>query len=75
MKDSKGGYVSKGNSFVLSSLPPKEIDIMIKNSVPLYKELAEAQKLFSITKDEMKIRGSRKATDLEDGTLFADYVR
>lgn len=73
MKDVNGVYVSRGNSFVLSSLPPKEIDVMIKNSVPLYKELSEAQKLFNIDKDNFSIKGQRRVTDTEDGTLWSGY--
>lgn len=74
MKDVDGKYVSRGNSFVLSSLPPKEIDAMVKLTTPLYEELAKAQRLFAITKDEMKIRGGRRETDMEDGSLFQDYT-
>jgi len=73
MKDGEGKYVSRGNSFVLSSLPPKEIDAMVKLTTPLYDELAKAQRLFAISKDEMKIRGSRRPSDMEDGSLFQDY--
>lgn len=72
-KDDSGNYVSRGNSFVLSSLPPKEIDAMIKLTVPLYEELSNAQKLFAIEKDNIMIKGQRRVTDFEDGSLFSEY--
>lgn len=72
-KDEFGKYISRGNAFVFSSLPPKEIDSMIKLTTPLYEELAKAQKLFAIEKDNISIRGQRRATDFEDGSLFSDY--
>ena len=73
MRDDEGKMISRGNSFAKIEMTPDKIDKMISNSAALYKELFECQKLFAIEKDNISIRGQRRATDTEDGTLFADY--
>lgn len=71
-KDSNGNYIAKGNTFLEDKLRPEKIDTMLKASQSLYKELAEAEKLFKIEKDNLIIRGGRMPTDLENGELFRD---
>jgi len=73
MRDDEGKMISRGNSFAKIEMTPDKIDKMISNSAALYKELYECQKLFAIEKDNISIRGQRRATSLEDGSLFADY--
>ena len=72
-KDANDQYIAKGNSFVYKYLTPKELDAMTKTTSSLFKELSEAEKLFKLEKDNYRIRGGRKATDFEDGSLFQDY--
>lgn len=71
-RDVNGNYIAKGNTFLEDKLRPEKIDTMLKASQSLYKELAEAEKLFKIEKDNLSIRGGRMPTDLENGELFRD---
>lgn len=74
-RDKDGNYISKGNTFLVDKLSPEKIDAMLKTTASLYNELASAEKLFNVEKDNLRIRGGRQRTDFEDGTLFQDYER
>ena len=72
-RDLNGNYISKGNTFLVDKLSADKIDAMIKSSTGLYKELADAEKMFNIDKDNFSIKGQRRVTDTEDRTLWNNY--
>jgi len=71
-RDVNGNYISKGNTFLVDKMAPEKIDVMIKATSALYKELAEAEATFKLEKENLQIRGGRRPTDAETGELYKD---
>jgi len=74
-KDEEGRYIKAGNTFMKVTYTHDVLDGMLKTSSLIMKDYKECAKMFAIEKDDISIRGQRRATDLEDKSLFADYDR
>jgi len=72
-KDEQGKYIKAGNTFMKVTYTHDVLDGMLKTSSLIMKDYKECAKMFAIEKDNISIRGQRRATDFEDGSLFSDY--